>query len=175
MKKGKTQGSRVKSKAIVPIADWSKADQMIRKIGSVQRTIQKTEAKYKARAENVKKDMVKEVKPLQERIGVLHRSLEAFATTRQADFKKQRSRNLNFGVLGWRKSTTIKIGKDTISKIREFFSAAKSKIYIRCKETVDKDALSKLSDGQLKKVGAERTTKQVFFIEPISPTTIDYA
>ena len=168
------QGKRVKSKAIITIADWPKADQMVRKIGSIQRTIEKTESKYKARVENVKNEMVKDVKPLQERIGVLQRSLESFAASHKKDFKKQRSRKLNFGVLGWRKSTSIKVQKNIITLIKKFFSQSKAKIYIRCKETVDREALSKLTDSQLKQIGAERTVKEVFFIEPASPKTVDY-
>lgn len=167
------QGKRVKSKAITPIADWSKADQMIRKIGSIQRMIQKTELKHKKRAEKVKGEMVKEVKPLQEKIGVLQRSLEAFALSRKKDFKKQRSRKLNFGDIGWRKSTITKIGKNTLELIKKVFGP-KAKNYITTTEKVDKDAVAKLSKESLKKIEAERVPKEVFFIEPTSPKTVDY-
>ena len=54
------------------------------------------------------------------------------------------------------------------------FSKAKAAACIRVKESVDKEALAKLTDEQLADIGARRKEKDVFFVEPALPEAVDY-
>lgn len=156
------------------VPNWEHADNFIRRIGELQQKIQAEEAKAKSKIDQVKMNLAKQVKPHQGTIEVYMRSLEAYAISHKDDFKKQKSRKLNFGVIGWRKSTPINIKKKTLDLIKQVFSKAKAAACIRIKESVDKEALAKLTDEQLASVGAQRKSKEVFFVEPDLIEIADY-
>lgn len=166
--------SRIKSdKQIETIADWQAADDFIKQIGDLQLEIKQHETTANDTINLAKSDLAKAVNPLLERITVLTDSLEAFAANRPDDFGKAQSRKLNFGLLGWRKSTSISIKQTTLELIKKVFGK-KADQYIRTKEEVDKDALSGLTDQQLVSVDARRKPKEVFFVEPCLPEAVDY-
>jgi len=167
---------RVKSdkQATLAIANWEKADESVRTIGELQMQITQAEQAAADDINDVKLKLAEKVKSRQKTIELHVRSLEAFAETHRTDFKKTRSRKLNFGTLGWRHSSFIKIKKNTLERIKKVFSKAKKVACIRVKETVDKEALAKLTDGQLASVGARREEKDVFFVEPDLPEAVDY-
>ena len=167
---------RVKSDkpVLIQIPDWLLADEHIRQISEFQTHISKAEKTAKDDIDAIKATLVENVKPLQESIKICVRSLDAFAATHKEDFKKQRSRKLSFGILGWRKSTSISIKKNTLERIKQVFVKATQKMCIRVKESVDKEALAKLTEEQLASVGARRKEKDVFFVEPSSQEAVDY-
>jgi len=170
------KSKRVKSDkpAIIPINDWGHADNIVRKTGDLQQKINQAEHQAKDDINKIKAALAIAVKPFQEELKLLICSLEAFANSRREDFKKARSRKLNFGVLGWRKSSSVSIKKNTLERIKKVLSKAKARACIRTKESVDKDALAKFTDGQLASVGARREEKDVFFVEPDLPEAVDY-
>ena len=145
---------RSEKPALITIKDWQQADEMVRNIADCQIAIEKLEAIAKVKIDRTKKILAEAVKGHQGTIKNCQASLEAFATAHREDFKKQKSRRLNFGVIGWRKSTSIKITKKTLERIKQAFSAAMRKSCIRTKESVDKDALAKLTDEQLADIKA---------------------
>ncbi len=167
---------RVKSKVkLIVISDWKEADKLLRRVGDMQIKICQIQNEAIDDINEIKADLAKTIKPHQERIVQATRSLEAFAVNHTEDFEKQRSRKLNFGLLGWRKSTSISIKKDTTLKlIKEVFTKAKRKPLIIVKESVDKNALAKLTDEQLACIKARRKVKDDFFVEPNIPDAVDY-
>ena len=168
---------RIKSDkpALIQVRDWAHADELVRKIADRQTIIEKLEATANLKIDNTKKVMAAGVKGNQNAIKRFQESLEAFATTHREDFKKQKSRKLNFGVIGWRFSTAVKTKKNTLELIKQVLSKALQKSCIRIKESVDKDALAKLTDEQLASVKARRDEKDVFFVEPASTKAADYS
>jgi len=165
---------RVKSKqTLKPIIGWDQADELVREVGGLLIKIQAAQAKAKKEIDEVKSGLALEVKPLQNSIAQHTASIEAFAVNRKKDFKAKRSKKLNFGTLGWRKSVSIKVKKTTLSLIKKVFMK-KADAYIRIKESVDKEALAKLTDEQLAKVTARRVVMDDFFVEPFIPEAIDY-
>ena len=167
---------RVKSNKLIlrSVPNWEHADHFIRRIGDLTMQISQAEHKAKDDINEIKAELTEKTKPLQETIKQYLRSLEVFATTHKSDFKKAKSRDLSFGILGWRMSTSIKIKKNTVGIIKRVFVKAQQKFYIRVKEAVDKDALAKLTDEQLASIGARRERKDVFFVEPNLPAAVDY-
>jgi phage host-nuclease inhibitor protein Gam len=165
---------RIKSdKQIETIADWQKADELIKQIGELQLKIKEHEAAASEVINDARAELAEAVEPLYKKITVLTDSLEAFAANHVEDFGKAQSRKLNFGLLGWRKSTSISIKAATLELVKKIFGK-KAKAYIRTKEEVDKEAMSKLTDQQLASVDARRKPKEVFFVEPLLPDAVDY-
>ncbi len=180
---GKNKTARVSKKSLtVTIETWKGADVLTGEVGDLQLKINQALHIAKGDIDEIKAELVEKVEPYHRRIKALLAGLEAFAVSHKKDFGKKRSRKLNFGVLGWRKSTPIKVitkqskknPKTTLELIKKLFTAAMKKSCLRCKETVDKDALAKLTDKQLERVGARRDHKEVFFVEPALPEAVDY-
>jgi len=160
--------------SLIPINNWSEADGLVREIGDFQLKINQAEHTAKDKIDEAKAELAEEIKPSQEYIKQYVRSLEAFAVSHREYFEKQKSLKLNFGILGWRRSTSISIKKTTLELIKKVFSRVRAKTLIRTKESVDKEALAKLTDEQLADVGARRVEKDVFFVEPELPEAVDY-
>lgn len=170
------KGKRVKSVRphLKEIKDWSEADKLVLVIGSLQGTIASAETDAKERIDPIKAKLAKDVKGSQEKIRFYTESLEAFATAHRQEFKKgHQSRKLNFGVVGWHKSTVIKVKKATAGLIEAVFGRRAAQ-YIHIKTTPDKEAMAKLTDEQLAKVAARREHKEVFFVEPDSIEAADH-
>ena len=167
---------RVKSAEpkIIPIADWEGADKQVCKVGELQENIKEAEHAAADDINEVKLVLANKTKSFHGEIKQITTSLEAFAVNHQAQFGKKRSRKLSFGSLGWRKSTSMSIKKTTLDLIKKVFSRAKAKTLIHVKETADKEALAKLTDEQLVSVGARRKNKDVFYVEPDLPESVNY-
>jgi len=162
---------RVKSaNDFIVIDGWETVDYSIKAIGECQNQIARIEAAADIVINAAKSDAAKAVKPLDEKITSLLNALEHFAEEHKQEFKDEKSRVLNFGKLGWRKSTKIDIPKKVavtiIEKIKEVFGNTKSKLYLNIKETPNKEALGKLTDEELAGLGARRKSTDDFFVEP---------
>jgi len=160
--------------ALITIDNWEKADQLLRDLGDLQLKVAAAEAKAGDDINEVKAELAEAVKLFGGQQQQYVKSLEAFAVARRAEFKGQKSRQLNWGVLGWRKSTVMHVKKNTLWLIKELFSRAKAQTLIRTKETVDKDAMGKLTDEELVDIGARRVMKNTFFAEPGRLKAVDY-
>lgn len=171
-----TNKKRVKSvkSPLLPIPDWKHADLSVRRIGELQGQIAKLEVDTSNSINKLKEELAAKVKPLQGKITLHFDSLEAFATTHREYLKSQKSRKLNFGIIGWRFSSSIKPSKKTLELIKQVFLPALQKSCIIIKESVSRDALAKLTDEQLADIKARRDEKDVFFVEPNSQKAADY-
>ena len=166
---------RIKSSQSVPnpIKNWELADQFVRRIGDQQEEIQLLEKEAKDKINQIKKDLQGDVRERHQQIKIDLDWLEDFAAAHVEDFGKAKSKKLDFGRLGWRQSTAIRIApKKTLDLIRQF-PAHIRKLCIRTKEKVNKDGLATLTDEQLAKVKAQRKVTEVFFVEPSFVEAVD--
>ncbi len=159
---------------LIPVPNWDHTDQYVRRIGDLTLKINHAQATAKDKIDEIKRELADEVKSLQADIQLYTRSVEVFAVIHNTEFGKQRSKKLNYGTIGWRKSTSTIIKKNTLELIKQFFSKAQAAIYIHTKESVDKDALAKLTDEQLAGIGARRKVKDDFFVDPAIPEAVNY-
>ncbi len=170
------KGKRVKSDrpAWITIRDWGHADALVGEIGVLNSDIERAEANAKKKIDAIKAQLAKNVKPAQKRVTLCTESLKVFSTAHRKDFRKgHQSRKLNFGVVGWHKSTVIKVKKATAGLIEAVFGKTAAQ-YIHIKTTPDKEAMAKLTDEQLASVAARRVRKEVFFVEPDSIEAADH-
>lgn len=158
---------RVKSdKQLVKLSGWGSVDNLVRRMGELQRDIENAEANAQKKSDTIKAQLAKDVKPAQDGITIYTESIEAWVVAHRDEFgKNKQSRKLNNGTVGWRKSTVISVKKATVELIKQVFGR-KAGQYVHVKETPDKEAMAKLTDGQLATVGARRKHKDVFFVEP---------
>lgn len=165
---------RVKDDRAIIIKDWKAADMNINAIGLAQAGIAKMESSAKKAIDEIKKDLAVRVKHVNKQIKLIHKSLEHFANEHEAEFGKKRSKKLVYGAFGWRRSTVTSIKENTILLIKKLLP---KKLQDRClttKESVNKSALSTLSEKDLKRIGAEISKKDKFFVEPVKVKSVEY-
>lgn len=168
------KSKRVKSdNKLITVTGWAHADELLRHMADAQLAIQAAEADAAKSIADAKARLAIAAKPLHEQIKALTLSLEVFATHSRCDFEGKKSKDLTFGVLGWRLSKSITVKKDTLELIKQVFKR-RAKQFIHVKETPDKEALAKLKDEELAAVKARRIVKDDFFVEPKLPEAVDY-
>ena len=169
------KSNRVKSdNKLITVTGWRHADELIRQMGDAQLSIQAQEAEAAAIINKTKEHLAAASKPHHEQIKTITLSLEAFATHSRHDFEGRKSKDLTFGTLGWRMSTSISVStKFTLELIKQVFKR-RAKQYIHVTEKPDKESLAKLKDEELATVKARRIVKDDFFVEPKLPEAVDY-
>ncbi len=159
--------ARRKPKCIHPVPDIQAADKTLAEIAGLRRKLRLLEDELNARVEQAKEEAKARAKPLHSQVEALENGLQAFAEHRKEDlFDEKRSRSLDYGVLGFRKSSEIKpaVGNTwkavlAMIKEKEFPEA------LRLREDVNREELHKWPDDRLALVGARRLAKDVFWYE----------
>ncbi len=157
--------ARIKTNKESSVKNWEQADELIAKIGEFQRRITNIETDTNEQIDMLKKSMAAEVNSMNAEIKNMTNELDLFATLNRGDFGDQKTKRLNFGQLGWRKSGKIMTAKNAVELIKEVFGK-NAKTYLIIKEKVVKEKLKSLTDQQLTKIGCKRVVKDTFFVEP---------
>jgi phage host-nuclease inhibitor protein Gam len=159
---------------LIVISDWNQADEILKTIGSLQMKVKACEADATDRINEINAELQDETGPMLKDITRQKQSLMAFCDNHPEGFDGARSRELQYGKVGWRASSAITAGQKCIDKLREVFGRKKAVTYLRLKVEVNKEALEALDDATLKSVGAKRVKKDTFFAEPTIQESVDY-
>ena len=158
---------RIKPNNLYPVKDLAAANAAMAEIAGIKRSIAELENAMNTAIDRIKADAEVEAAPLQTRLASIEGGLLAFAEHNKDEiFKSRRSRELDFGTLGYRRSkeirpkpkTTWKIILGTIKQMG--FTMA-----IRSKETVNKEELHTWPDERLDVIGCRRVDKDTFWYE----------
>jgi phage host-nuclease inhibitor protein Gam len=143
------------------IANWDEADQALKEIAQITRTLAMAEAGMNADIETIKEAATRQTQPLIARKGELEAVLKDFALSRQGEFDKVKTRSLVYGEVGFRKTSRIVLKgvKEIIAKLKELGL----KSCIKATETVDKNELGKYKDSVIEKAGAKRVTTEEYW------------
>lgn len=159
--------ARQKPKNLYPVKDLAAANKALAEIAELRRSVKAREGAMNDEIDRLKAETEAAVAPLQAKMASLENGLLAFAEFNKDElFVDKRSKDLDFGSLGYRRSKEIKPKpKHTLAmvlgKIKELgFVEA-----IRTKESVNKDELSQWSDERLALVDARRVEKDTFWYE----------
>jgi phage host-nuclease inhibitor protein Gam len=151
---------RIEGTALVTYDD---ADNALRKIGELDREISLIETAGNEAIDRIKAETKAAVEPVAAIKSVLERQLKEFAEARRVDFASTRTRELTFGSIGFRRSTSVVIKKvgDTLAALKALGLAT----CIRTKGEPDKEAMKELDSETLASVGAALQTKDTFGYE----------
>jgi phage host-nuclease inhibitor protein Gam len=152
------------------LKSWDDADQALRQIGALERSIEKVEARLQESIAKAKVKAAAEIKQLQGQIKLAALSLRVFCQERQADLGPKKSKALNFGILGFRWSTRITLprGAAAVAGVLTMLKAMDQQKCIQTKETILKDEVKKLDEqklAQLAAVGLRKEAGDAFFYE----------
>jgi phage host-nuclease inhibitor protein Gam len=143
------------------LATYDDVDVALRKIASIDRDLAMIEAAENAGIDAIKQGSRERAEPIVAVRAALEAQIKQFCIEHKADFEKVRSRELVFGTVGFRRSSKLKLAKDTLQRLRDLGL----RNFIRTKETVKKDELKKATDEVLAQVGARRTGKDEPYYE----------
>lgn len=156
------------------IKNFDDADKALFEIAQHETFIVKKEAAMNEKINKIKEQFEAEVKERKESKDSLINDLMQFALLNKSEFQKQRSRNLQFGKLGFRnappKVTQLNrkyTVKTSIELIKKIFSGT----YLRKKEELDKDRILAdysteiLSDDKLAAIGLKVDQEENFTYE----------
>ncbi|BBO74701.1 hypothetical protein DSCW_21180 [Desulfosarcina widdelii] len=158
---------RVKPNNLYPIKDLSAANAAMAEIAVTKRGIADLENYMNDRIDRIKAETEVEAAPLQARLASIEGGLLAFAEHNKAElFKTKRSRELDFGSLGYRRSKELKpktktTWKMVLGRIKEMGFA----MALRVKETVNREELHTWTDERLDLIGCRRVEKDQFWYE----------
>lgn len=143
------------------IKTWIEADKVLKEMCDIQRDITCCENELNNKIDKLKHDANNKLVSLVEKKELLMEAIEEFTLKNKKEFEKVKSKELMFGTVGFRKSTSIII--KNISKTIEQLKKLKMVDCLKITETVNKTTLSKYKDDVLNKVDVAREFKEDFY------------
>lgn len=159
--------ARQKPKNVFLIRDVDGVNQALAELGEIKRRIDGIETEMNEKIDQAKMEAGALCAPLQARREALESGVLAFAEyNREELFQKKKSLKLDFGSIGYRKSTSIKtLAKTTWAMVLGRIKELKFTEAIRTKEDVNREVLQTWPDERLVLVGAKRVEEDTFWIE----------
>lgn len=160
--------ARKRMEAPVMLESWEAVDEALREIGCAQREIEAAEAEMQVAIENAKALAAEKCAPYKERIALLESRMTLFAETHREDLGNRKSKEMNHGMLGYRKSTRIILPR-AAAKLAEIICKLKSKGMSDCviqpAEKIDKEALKRYPPNDIVQAGAGLDIMDTFWYE----------
>lgn len=160
--------ARKRVDAPVGLDNWEAADDALREIGSAQRAIEAAEHRMQETIDAAKERAASESAPYRERIAELEGRLNVFAEMHRDDMGAKKSRDMNYGMLGFRKSTKVVLPRGA-AKVAEIIRKLREKgmgdCIVKPAEKIDKDALKKYPPNDIVAVGAGLDVQDTFWYE----------
>lgn len=159
---------RIKPVHTIPVIHTlEEADSALAQIAAHRRQLDLIQTTMNDSIDAIKLEAEAGAEPHKQNIATLEKSLLHFAELRKAElFTVKKSMPLQFGTIGFRASTKIKlIGKTTWERVLQALRDTGQKACIRVKEEPDKDALKGLEPGHLQSLGCKVVQQDTFFYE----------
>lgn len=153
---------------MITLKNWQECDDALRAIGENTRDIAAIRSVMNEEIAAVKAAAADRARPMEEQITELELALREYALTHRDDMGGLKSRALNFGTVGFRRSTKV-----SLSSAREKVAAIVARLRARgmtecirqAAPTVDKEALKKYSAEQIAEIGGTLTVEDEFWYE----------
>ncbi|GBC62510.1 host-nuclease inhibitor protein Gam [Desulfonema ishimotonii] len=159
--------ARVKPEKREVIKNLKDADSAMAEIGHLAREIGGIKMNAASEIDRIKADADAKITPLAKRIKEIEAGLSFYAEYNKDDlFQTARSRDLVFGVFGFRRSTKLKpLAKWTWKKVLGALKDGGFKEAIALKERENREVLSQWPDDRLASVGVARDARDSFWYE----------
>ena len=159
---------RVKPVLNIPaVTTLEEADATLAQIAARTRELALIELGLKEDVDALKLKCAEASEPVKQDIEILEQALIRFGESKKSDlFVKRRSRDLTFGIIGFRASSAVKpMRKITWEQVLGLIRDAGMPECIRTKQEVDKEALRQLPPERLAAVGCRLEQSDLFFYE----------
>lgn len=160
--------ARMKVTPPQPFASWEETDEALRQIGEAQRAIEAEEHKMQAAIDLAKEQAAAASLPYLELIRSLEPRLNAFCDVNRDAMGARKSKELNYGILGYRKSTKVVLPRGA-AKVAKIINKLRGRGMTDCIITpaarIDKDALKKYPPNDIIDIGASLDVTDSFWYE----------
>ena len=159
---------RVKPVLNIPaVTTLEEADATLAQIAARKRELALLELGLKEDVDTLKLKCAEASEPIKQDIEVLEQALIRFGESKKSElFVKKRSRELTFGIIGFRASSAVKTMRNTTwEQVLGLIRDAGMPECIRTKQEVDKEALRQLPPERLAAVGCRLEQSDLFFYE----------
>ncbi len=166
--------ARKKPNPAFVVADLDAADKALARLAEIKRDFDAEMGKLNAAVDRMKALSKERLAAKIAEGAAIEAALATFAETRKEElFGKARSRELSFGIIGWRRSTEIKaktkstLGR-VLERVKELMTGEKDDPFaaaVRVKEELNRDVMRDWPDERLEAVEARRVKKDVFYYE----------
>ncbi len=152
---------------VLVIGDVAGADAALAELGEIERALGGVENDMNEAIDTAKAVAEGTAAPLKERRKILESALGVFGESRKGElFKDKKSLELQFGVLGFRKSTKVLTqSKTTLAMVLERLKEFGFQDAITTKESVNKETLRGWPEERLATVGMRRVVSDDFYLE----------
>lgn len=161
--------ARVKPTAAPILETWEAVDQALKRVGQINRIIASVEADTQKTIDEAKEKAERRTADALAEKAVIEKNLEDFCSYYRDRFGDKKSRDLNFGVVGFRMASKLITLKGwNWKRVADKLSALKLRQYLIEKVSVDKEAIKKanIKEARLKAFGLAIEEKESFYYEP---------
>ncbi|MEW5833029.1 MAG: host-nuclease inhibitor Gam family protein [Campylobacterota bacterium] len=147
---------------IQKITSLSDADSVLHQIADLKANVRKAQADADIEVNAVKEKLADQVRPMLEQIESLEKSLNVYSEYNRSElFGDKKTIELQFGLFGYRQSTSVSVKKTTLELLQKHgFDEA-----ISIKPTVNKEIMRSWSAERLALVDATLVVEDKFWIE----------
>lgn len=161
----KMMAKEKRSKPVVEtrkITSLSEADNMLHEMADLKAKIRKVQADADIAVNAIKETMMDTVRPMLEQIEAMEKSLAVYSEYNRVElFNDKKTIELQFGLFGYRQSTSVSVKKTTLELLQKHgFDEA-----ISIKPTVNKEIMRSWSAERLALVDATLVIEDKFWIE----------
>ena len=145
------------------LESWDEVDRCLAEIGRIDRELGLLEAAQQESIDQVKASTKAAAEPLQNKKLGLEMAIKEYAEANRAEFIKTKTRDLTFGTVGFRLSTSVVIKRiaDTVQALKDL----NLRDCLIVKESPNKDAMRALPLETLHAVGASLKQEDAFGYE----------
>lgn len=150
------------------IKNWDDVDNTLKRLGEIEIIAAKISGDATLEINAIKEKAKKEAEGLESEKKHLEKMVTLFCDSNKADFAKKRSKEFNFGTVGFRTVKNVSIPRDK-TKTAALLKSLKAFGLSDCiayEEKADKDKINELADETIVKLGLKRTVKDSFRIVP---------
>lgn len=154
-----------KSKSIEPsIGSWEEADQLLKDTAEYEIVLNEIEAEMNIQINEIKEKAAKMAAPILKNIKNHYIRLQQFTEENRQDLSGK-SKQLNFGKVGFRKVTAVSIPKNKSELLIKNLKKFNMTDCIITKESINKEILIRYPDKDIAKIGASLKTSDKFYLE----------
>lgn len=148
------------------IGSWTDVDRALERIGILELETGERCSSLGRKLYELLGEYSQELKEISEEKKAVEAAVESFCLLNKAEFTKKRSKQFHYGKIAFRTAERIEVPDDLEEAV---ISTLKKLGYAECieiRERLDKNALKKLSDGDLVRCGIRRTREDHFRVDP---------
>lgn len=150
------------------LMNWDGVDALLKRLCELEVGIAAIEGDATVKMNEIREEAKAKAAPLSNEKNFLEKQIESFCESKKAEFANKRSKELNFGTVGYRITKSVSMPRDKV-KLEALIKSLKAYGLNECiayEEKPDKDKIVELDDKTLVKLALKRTTKDSFRIVP---------